>query len=501
MPLIRRVTISTNTSQPAILIVFGISGNLARRKLVPALYHLADNDLLPDPFRVVGVCRGQLDSDELVQEVKQTVEEDGSPANSHTLLKLQNAISIINLDITQSEDYAYLKNQLDAIEDELGVCLNRLFYLAIPSTLFGSVIKQLGHHRLNAGCQHNHAVSQLLIEKPFGYDLESAQDLRDKLQAVFEEEQIYRIDHYLTKETVQNILKFRSENPLFKHTWSQAHISHIMITAAESIGIEWRANFYEQTGALRDLLQSHLLQLLALITMDLPESGDPEAIHDAKAKLLENVHPPSADQMTEQAVRGQYDSYRDEVDNPKSYTETYAAVRLHIENPRWDQVPVLIRTGKALARKTTEATLLYRDPEYPDCTNALTIRFQPNEGIILDLRIKKPGFEDEIEHVQMDFCYSSQSDSKHPDAYERILFDALRQDKTLFADNREVMAGWRIVEPILDAWETERCPLHIYDSGSWGPDQADSLAAQAEVQWSSANPDACAVPPNSNEES
>lgn len=483
-------------SQPAILTVFGIRGDLARRKLLPSLYHLADAGLLPEPFRIVGVSRGQLSEDELCEQIKQTVEDNGSTSNPETIQKLKDSLSTVSLDVTKGEDYDSLKKELDRIEDELGVCLNRLFYLAIPSNLFGPLIEQLGNHGLNSGCQHEKADSQLLIEKPFGYDLESAEELTNTLGEAFTEEQIYRIDHYLAKETVQNILKFRSENPLFKGTWSREHISHIMITAAESIGIEWRTNFYEQTGAVRDLVQSHMLQLLALITMELPESDSPEAIHAAKAQLLSQVQPPADDQMAARAVRGQYDSYTQEVGNPKTQTETYAAIQLEIDNPRWDQVPILLRTGKALAEKVTEATLLYRDPERPECTNALTIRFQPNEGIVLDLRIKKPGFKDDIEHIQMDFCYSSKSGNKHPDAYERILYDALRQDKTLFTGSQEVMEGWRIVAPILHAWETERCALHIYGSGSWGPKPADYLAAEAGTHWLTGDLNVCSLPPN-----
>lgn len=483
--------------QPAILTIFGIRGDLARRKLLPAIYHLADAGLLPEPFRIVGVSRGQLDVDELCKQIKQTVEDNGSRSNPDTLLRLKDSLSIASLDITKDGDYNRLKEELDKLEDDLGVCLNRLFYLAIPSSLFGPLIERLGRHQLNVGCRHGKSGSQLLIEKPFGYDLRSAEELTASLQTAFSENQIYRIDHYLAKETVQNILKFRTENPLFKGTWSQEHISHIMITAAESIGIEWRRDFYEQTGAIRDIIQSHLLQLLALITMELPESNSPEAIHAAKAELLSQVRPPAADHMATQTVRGQYDTYTREVGNPKSQTETYTAMQLRIDNPRWNRVPILIRTGKALSAKVTEATLLYRDPERPDCTNALTIRFQPNEGIVLDLRIKKPGFKEAIEHVRMDFCYGRKPGTKHPDAYERILYDALRQDKTLFAGSREIMEGWRIVEPVLHAWETERCPLHIYSSGSWGPEPAIDMAAKAGVQWLTDSLNICTLTPNS----
>lgn len=481
--------------EPAILTIFGVTGDLAQRKLLPALYHLAHDKLLPDSFRIVGVSRRGTTTKDVLAAIEKSVQSTGDSCDTDTLSWLENAISIIDMDIANPSEFAKLKTELDAIEDKLGVCLNRLFYLAIPSTLFGAVAERLGHEDLNTGCQHGATESRLLIEKPFGYDLNSAQALIATLQKSFVEEQIYRIDHYLAKETVQNILTFRFENPLFGTSWNKDHISHITITAAESIGIEGRVNFYEQMGALRDLIQSHLLQILALVTMDKPAKMEAADIHAAKEKLLSLIVPPTPEKMPAETVRGQYSTYKAEVASTHSQTETFAAVRLTIDDQKWQGVPMYIRTGKALAEKVTEVTVVFRDPHSSQCTNYLTIRIQPNEGIVLNLRIKKPGFEHDIEDVQMDFCYDEKLSVTHPDAYERVLVDAMRGDKTLFATSQEVLASWKITQPILDSWQNGQCPLEAYDNGSWGPATADTLLQEVNDHWPTDNLHVCSVHP------
>lgn len=470
--------------EPAILTIFGITGDLAQRKLLPALYHLAHDKLLPDSFKIVGVSRRGTTVKDVLGAIEKSVESTGNTCDKDTLMWLENAMSIVDMDITRSEQYATLKSELDKIEDSLGICLNRLFYLAIPSSLFGQVTERLGKEDLNTGCQHAVAESRLLIEKPFGYDLASAKELIETLKGSFTEEQIYRIDHYLAKETVQNILTFRFENPLFSKSWDNAHISHIMITAAEEIGIEGRVAFYEQMGALRDLIQSHLLQVLALMTMDKPAKMEAIDIHKAKESLLGQIVPPAVDNIAEETVRGQYKTYKEEVESSHSQTETYAAVRLTVNNSRWKDVPMYIRTGKMLAEKVTEITVAFKDSDAPDCTNYLTIRIQPNEGIVLNLRIKKPGFDQQIEKVQMDFCYNEKLGVAHPDAYERVLVDVMRGDKTLFATSNEVLASWRITEPILHSWQTGQQPLLAYKNGSWGPEvEANILLKEVDGEW------------------
>jgi len=470
--------------KPAIITVFGVTGDLAKRKLLPALYHLAHDGLLPPTTKIVGVNRRGISVDDIITMIQDSVEKDRKlVCEPETLKWLKQAISVVKMDITVHEEYVRLKSKLDAIEDEVGLCLTRIFYLAIPSTLFAQVAERLGKQDLNKGCQHGDADSRLLIEKPFGYDQASAKELINQLQEAFTEKQIYRIDHYLAKETTQNILTFRFQNPLFANAWDKNHVSHIVVTAAESIGIEGRVSFYEQMGALRDLIQSHLLQLVALTTMDEPETMSSDHIHEKKKDILQSIKPPHLDKMASDTVRAQYKTYKNEVNNHDSSTETFAAIKLRIENDRWDGVPVLIRTGKALAAKVTEITVVYNSPDKPECINTLTIRIQPDEGIVLDLRIKKPGFDDGIEHVQMDFCYRDSFTASHPDAYERVLVDALRGDKTLFATSDEILESWRITEPILQAWQANQTKLESYDNGSWGPDSSDSLASSANAEW------------------
>ncbi len=479
--------------EPSIVTIFGITGDLSRRKLLPALYHLANDNMLPENIRIVGISRRGTTTQDVIENIKQSVEKKGDACNDSTLKRLQSIISIVAMDITQDNEYVNLKKELDRIEDSVGMCLHRLFYLAIPSTLFGPVVLKLGANDLNTGCQHGKAESRLLIEKPFGYDLTSAKELISDLNKSFSEDQIYRIDHYLAKETAQNIMTLRFENPLFSDNWNSKNIDYIMVTAAESIGIEGRASFYEQMGALRDLIQSHLLQLVALVTMDMPETMTSENIHKVKEDLLKTILPPKENLMVKKTVRGQYDSYKSETENAKSSVETFAAVELEIDSPRWLGTPIYVRTGKALADKITEITVVFKDDKIPHCNNYLTIRIQPNEGIVLDLRIKKPGFNNEISNVQMDFCYETKDGSLHPDAYERVLIDAMKGDKALFATSIEVLENWRITQPILDAWENNLVPLNIYKSGTWGPEESEKLLSNKSAVWFKNDHSVCTV--------
>jgi glucose-6-phosphate 1-dehydrogenase len=464
---------------PAMLVIFGITGDLARRKLLPGLYNLARYDLLPKPFRIVGVTRSGLGMEELLGKIKQGVEASGETCDQTTLERLSQLFEIHTMDLLDLEAYRQLGERLDAIETEAGMCLNRLFYLAIPSQTFTPVVELLGKSGLNKTCQHDVPV-RLLIEKPFGYDLESAHELINELAKYFTEDQLYRIDHYLAKETAQNILVFRFQNPLFKLVWHRDCVKAIMLTAAETIDIEGRSTFYEQTGALRDFVQSHLLQLLALTTMEEPAKLEAGAIHEQKLALLQAITPIAPDKVASQAIRGQYQGYPGEVQNPHSTVETYAALRLEINNDRWRGVPVLLRTGKALADKVVEITLLFTDDSDISIDNTLTIRIQPNEGIALQLLAKKPGLTSEVEPVHMEFCYKrSFMGGNQPDAYERVLIDALRGDKTLFATSDEVLASWRILQNVITEWVKNDTGLLPYAKGSWGPEAADQLAKQA----------------------
>lgn len=480
------------TVSPAALVIFGITGDLAHRKLLPALYHLAKDKLLPDGFRIIGVTRSGATVPALLADIKQRIcDEDGS-CDDDTLRFLGESMQVLTMDIAKKEEYAKLQNALAEHEAQIGMCTHRLFYLAVPSQTFASISELLSEAGLSDGCTHHVGESRLLIEKPFGYDLPSARELVKTLNQHFTEQQIYRVDHYLAKETAQNILTFRFNNPLFKAVWHEKSISSIMITAAESIDIEGRVAFYEQTGALRDVIQSHLLQLLALVTMEQPRSAQAEDIHASKLALLKAIKPIAPNAVSTHTVRGQYDGYQKDVQNHTSNTETYAALRLTIDTPRWKNVPVLIRTGKALAEKVTEITLTFKDND-GDHQNTLTLRIQPNEGISVELQAKKPGFDAESETVQMDFCYARSGQPIHPDAYERVLIDALRGDKTLFATSDEVIASWEVVEHVVHAWAMGAHDMQVYEKGSWGPAAAETLAEGAGASWVSARLRICQV--------
>lgn len=484
--------------QPATLIIFGITGDLARRKLLPALYQLEKYSLLPKNFSVVGVTRGKVSIAEVADSIQLSLENDEKTSlDKAVLASFRSRLEIISMDITQVSEYAKLGQRLDAIESRAGVCMSRSFYFAVPAQTFNGVAMNLGESGLQRGCTHDPAVhARLLIEKPFGYDLHSAKELIDSLDLHFSEDQIYRVDHYLAKETAQNILTFRFQNPLFKAVWDGRYIKTILITAAETIGIEGRSAFYEQTGALRDLIQSHLLQLLALTTMDEPEELSAEAIHRQKLAVLQSIKPITAEQVATHAVRGQYEGYAQEVGSASPVMETYAAVRLAIDNDRWRGVPILLRTGKAMQDKVAEITVVFSDESHITDDNMLTIRIQPNEGIVLSLLAKQPGFANEVQQVQMEFCYNhsfAESDG-HPDAYQRVLLDALIGEKTLFATSDEVIASWRIIEHVLDAWACDGQNIDTYSQGSWGPAAADSLAKSADAEWLTKTLSICPIP-------
>ena len=465
----------TPVLEPAVLIIFGITGDLSQKKLLPALYHLIKNDLLHEHTVILGVTRRDVNTEDLLRQTEATISAAEGGSDPATVQKLGERLQMMQLDITDGQEYDKLLERLNAIEADQGMCMNRLYYLSIPPQVFGPIVRFLGQHGLNKSCPHDVAMTRLLVEKPFGYDLASARELIDDTAAYFSEEQIFRIDHYVAKETVQNILAFRFKNPIFSSIWGSRYIRHIKITAAEKIGIEGRSVFYEQTGALRDFIQSHLLQLMAITMMEQIDLGS-QSIHAAKLALLEAVRPIPPDQVDEFAVRGQYEGYTDEVQNPGSSIETYAALLLRVNNDRWRNTPVLIRTGKALADKLTQIDVIFGPAWAPEQRNILTFRIQPDEGIALELRVKKPGFEDEVQQAEMDFSYQRRFEDAHghPDAYERVLVDAVRGDHTLFATSDEVLASWKIVEPVLQAWSRSN-EVPKYTPGSWGPDAADAL--------------------------
>lgn len=454
---------------PTIIVIFGITGDLAQRYLLPSLYHLMKDGLLHEQTAIIGITRGKTSTEELFQKVELCVNEVDKVCDPAALKAMHERTTMLRMDLDDPASYDALLTRLNGLEADKGICMNRLYYLSIPPPAYGPVIRLLGERGLNTSCQHGRAVTRLLVEKPFGFDLPSAQKLIKSIAAAFDEEQIFRIDHYMAKETVQNILTFRFENPIFEALWSREHIASIEISAKEKIGIEGRATFYEPLGALRDFIQSHLLQILGIIAMDQPPVLDSQHIHASKQALLQQIEPVPANKISERVVRGQYRGYCKEVDNPASTTETYAAITVFIDNDRWRQVPIKLLTGKALDERQTEICVTFRgEPDEP--VNRLRFRIQPNEGIELELATKKPGYVQDLQTTLMDFSYNNDFNNHgHPNAYERVLVDAVRGDHTLFATSQEVLASWRVVQPVLDAWAAQSDDLRFYEPGSAGP--------------------------------
>lgn len=428
---------------PTILVIVGISGDLSKRKLLPAIRQIARAGALPEHFRIVGVTRQNLHKDAVL------------PAGDKKFLR--SVVSIRQMDLTDPKAYKGLYDDLKTVEKEFGVPAQKLFYLSVPPQASQQVIRLLGE----AGFGELGG-TKLLLEKPFGSDTASAENLIEHIKEHFSENQVYRIDHFLAKEMAQNIVVFRAGNSLFKRTWNKDFIESIDIIASESIDIEGRASFYEQTGALRDLVQSHLLQLAALTLMRLPEWGDWEKIPERRLEALKAIEQPQ--DIEKQVLRGQYVGYREAVNNPKSSVETFVNLTLRSKDPRWEGVPITLTTGKALAYKTTEIRIRYRQEDAAEA-NELILRIQPNEGMSIQLWAKRPGYERELQQVQHDFSYRYHFKGL-AEAYERIFIDAMRGDRALFATSEEVLASWRILEPIQHHWDMTDKDLVLYKPGS-----------------------------------
>lgn len=458
-------SISAIGPDPAIIVIYGVTGDLAKRYLMPSLYHLFKQGLLHEKTEIVGISRRKVYLDDLFNKVEMCISEADNICDPVTMARMHSRTRVEQLDMDDPADYGRLLEKLNQIEQDSGVCMNRLYYLSIPPTAYPTVIEHMGAAGLNASCQHGKASSRLLVEKPFGHDLASAKTLIDTTATAFGEEQVFRIDHYLAKETAQNILTFRFENPLFEAVWNNKHVSKIDIVASEKIGIEGRADFYEQQGALRDFIQNHLIQLLAIATMDQPESLTSDAIHAAKLQVLQSVRPIATDMVADQARRGQYEGYRQETDNADSFVETYASIETTIDSERWQGVPITIRTGKAMADKSTSVTLEFTDKNSGQ-TNDIHFRIQPDEGIQIGLLAKKPGYDQALQPVTMDFSYASTFDGSQPTAYERVLIDAVRGDRTLFATSDEVLASWQIIDAVVQAWAKNDDGLVFYQPGT-----------------------------------
>lgn len=434
---------NSELAQPTILIIFGISGDLSGRMLLPAIDEIARNGVLPEQFRIVGITRRPL-----------TLEEVLPDGNSEWLYE---HTQLLQIDTASLDGYAELAKHLQEIEASYGTPAQRLYYLSVPPDVSSPIIVKLGESGLAKVPD-----TKLLLEKPFGVDLASAEQLVTHIHEYFAEEQIYRIDHFLAKEMAQNLVVFRAANSLFRATWNHEFIEKITITTSEHIGIEGRANFYEQTGALRDLVQSHLLQLTALTLMDLPNLESPEQLPARRLAALEALQPPQ--NLVSDTLRGQYGGYRDEVQNQESHVETMTRLTLTSTSERWQGVPITIETGKALKETYTEIRIHYRQ-EHAREANELMLRIQPNEGISVALWVKRPGYDREFEQRTLSFDYDRHY-NKLPQAYERVFVDAMRGDHSLFATSAEVLASWRIIQPVLDHWNTGSTELRSYSVGS-----------------------------------
>jgi glucose-6-phosphate 1-dehydrogenase len=479
---------TTRHLSPTALVIFGITGNLVQRKLMPALYHLESQKRLPEQFSIVAIFHGVPDMETVMQQVELQLLRDHQDFDPDILLALRKHIRPIQMDSTNAGDYAKLREELDKLATDEQTAFSHLFYLAIPPSIFEPVIDNLASVGLNTpseGC-----ASRVLVEKPFGNDLHSARELIEHLGSRFEENQIFRIDHYLAKETAQNILAFRFDNPLIEGIWSRQFIDHIQITMSEKIGIQGRVAFYEGMGALRDIVQNHLMQLIALVMMEYPDGLSGHAIHKEKLRLLESIERISPEHVDEVVVRGQYEGYAEEVANSSTKNETYVALKLEVANSRWGGVPILLRTGKAMATAATEIRVVFKDRlQRAVDDNLLIIRIQPNEGISLKLVVKRPGFTNVLKPVEMSFDYHDSFTGQQPDPYQRVLVDAMRGDQSLFATGEEIMASWELLQPILDYWHASSAAPEIYEKGSWGVKSADTLAASYGCNWFNPDPE------------
>ena len=472
---------------------------MSHRKLFPALFQLYMQKRLPDTFKVLGLGRKALTDDTFRDQLKAWISGKDTP--DEQIQTFLDHVHFQSLDMSKSEDFLKLKQRVELFEKD--VRANLLFYLATAPSFFASVAQELSALGLNVE-SNKKQWRRIILEKPFGKDLQSAKQLNSELLSCFEEHQIYRIDHYLGKESVQNILAFRFANGLFKPLWNRQFIHHIELTAAESLGVEDRGAYYDHSGAMRDMVQNHLLQLLAIIAMDPPSRFDSDSIRDEKVKVLKSLRPITEATIPDQVVRGQYiasqirgsavSGYRTETNVPdQSSTETYVALKAYIDNERWHGVPFYIRTGKRLPTRVTEVVIHFNGPGHQIFDelesqaageNQLVLRIQPDEGVLLKFGLKVPGAGYEIAPVGMDFHYSDLSQSALPEAYERLILDALIGDSTLYSRADAVEASWAFVDPIIQYWQSHpKSKLYGYPAGTWGPPESLGLFEDSAEDW------------------
>jgi glucose-6-phosphate 1-dehydrogenase len=498
-------------AEPCTMVICGATGDLTERKLAPALYNALLGGFLPPEFTVVGFARRDLSDDDFRAHLLEGINRHSrnKPVKEAIWESFARGIEYHRGDFDDPAAYVELAKRLERIDRDRGTAGNRLFYLAVPPSLYPEIVNQLDRAGLAVSGSRRRTGSsrgwtRVIVEKPFGYDLESARTLNHEIAEVFDEDQVFRIDHYLGKETVQNLAVFRFGNGLFEPIWNRRYIDSVQITVAETVGVEGRGEFYDATGALRDIVQNHALQLMAMFAMEPPVEFAAPDLRDEKLKVLRGVKPMSPAEVAANTVRGQYvsgwvegekvASYRDEPDvSPDSQTETFAALKLAIDSWRWAGVPFYIRTGKALPSRVTEIAVTFKQaplalfaragvPQID--ANVLAIRVQPDEGILLRFGAKVPGQGLQIRTVNMDFRYGSSFAVDSPDAYETLLLDAMVGDASLFTRDDEVERAWEILDPILRAWGSESGgPLHFYGAGSWGPPAADELLERDARAW------------------
>ena len=489
------------TPEPCAVVVFGATGDLTARKLVPALYNLARERLLPTGFSVVGFSRRDWDDDQFRAAMKDAVAKfSRTPLQEDIWESFARTLHYVRGDFSAMPGYELLADRLVKQDSAHGASGNRLFYLATPPTAYAEIARNLGEAGLSRGGP-NARWARLVVEKPFGRDLESARKLDQALGLVFRERQIFRIDHYLGKETVQNILVFRFGNGIFEPIWNRRYVDNVQVSVAETVGVEGRGSYYEETGALRDMVQNHLMQVLALVAMEPVSSFRGDAVRDEKVKVFHSM-PPIRD-VDAQTMRGQYTAgailgervpgYRGEPEvAPESMVESFVAMKLEIQNWRWADVPFYLRVGKRLPKRATEVAITFKraplqlfrmiggDAPAP---NLLVLRIQPDEGISLRFGAKVPGTRSDVRPVNMDFRYGTSFGVDPPEAYERLLLDAMIGDSTLFTRWDSVEAAWELLTPVLQAWDEGASPLRFYEAGTWGPEEARSLIEQDGREW------------------